>query len=62
MLDQVDARSVISYQPYWAVRAHLLRQLGRMHDAAEAFDRAIGLTDDDSVRAFLLERRNVSRV
>jgi predicted RNA polymerase sigma factor len=30
-----------------------------MHDAAEAFDRAIGLTDDDSVRAFLLERRNL---
>jgi predicted RNA polymerase sigma factor len=25
---------------------------------AEAFDRAIGLTDDNSVRAFLLERRD----
>jgi predicted RNA polymerase sigma factor len=30
----------------------------RAHDADEAFDRAIGLTDDNSVRAFLLERRD----
>ena len=58
LLDQIEAQSVISYQPYWAVRAHLLRQLKRAHDAAEAFDRAIGLTDDNSVRAFLLERRD----
>jgi predicted RNA polymerase sigma factor len=58
LLDQIEAQSVISYQPYWAVRAHLLRQLKRAHDAAEAFDRAIGLTDDNSVRAFLIERRD----
>ena len=58
LLDQIEAQSVISYQPYWAVRAHLLRQMKRAHDAAEAFDRAIGLTDDNSVRAFLLERRD----
>ena len=58
LLDQIEAQSVISYQPYWAVRAHLFRQLKRPHDAAQAFDRAIGLTDDNSVRAFLLERRD----
>jgi predicted RNA polymerase sigma factor len=57
LLDQIDAHSVVSYQPYWAVRADLLRQLNRAHEAAEAFDRAIGLTDDDAIRAFLLERR-----
>jgi predicted RNA polymerase sigma factor len=57
LLDEIDAPSVISYQPYWAVRAHLLRELKRAHEAADAFDRAIGLTEDDSVRAFLLERR-----
>ena len=57
MLNQIDAHSVISYQPYWAVRADMLRQLNCVHEAAEAFDRAIGLTDDHAVRAFLLERR-----
>jgi predicted RNA polymerase sigma factor len=30
-----------------------------MHDATQALDRAIGLTDDDPVRAFLLERRKL---
>jgi hypothetical protein len=57
LLDQIDGYLVVSYQPYWAVRADLLRQRNRAQEAAEAFDRAIGLTDDDAVRAFLLERR-----
>jgi predicted RNA polymerase sigma factor len=57
LLDQIDTHSVVSYQPYWAVRADLLRRLNCAYEAAEAFDRAIGLTDDDAVRAFLLERR-----
>jgi predicted RNA polymerase sigma factor len=57
LLDQIDAHPVVSYQPYWAVRADLLRRLNCAHEAALAFDRAIGLTDDDAVRAFLLERR-----
>jgi predicted RNA polymerase sigma factor len=34
-----------------------LRQLNCAHEAAEAFDRAIGLTDDEAIRTFLLERR-----
>jgi RNA polymerase sigma-70 factor (ECF subfamily) len=55
LLDQLDPRPV-SYQPYWAVRAHLLQQLGRT-EAADAFDRAIGLSADPAVRDFLLERR-----
>jgi RNA polymerase sigma-70 factor (ECF subfamily) len=49
---------VTSYQPYWAVRAHLLSELGRKRAAQEAFDRAIGLSEDDAVRAFLLTRRS----
>src|SRR5215471_8314131 len=57
LLDQIDVHSVVCYQPYWAVRGDLLRQLNRAHEAAEAFDRAIGLTDDHAVCAFLLERR-----
>jgi len=48
---------VSSYQPYWAVRAHLLQRLGKTSEAAEAFDRAIGLAEDPAVREFLLQRR-----
>src|SRR5918996_681615 len=58
LLDQVDSQAVISYQPYWAVRAHFLRQLSRPHAAAEAYDRAIGLSEDSAVRVFLTERRS----
>jgi predicted RNA polymerase sigma factor len=58
LLDQIDPQAVISYQPYWAVRAHFLQQLDRKQAAAEAFDRAIGLSEDGAIRAFLTERRD----
>jgi predicted RNA polymerase sigma factor len=58
LLDQIDPQAVISYQPYWAVRAHFLQQLGRTQAAGEAYDRAIGLSEDRAVRAFLTERRD----
>jgi predicted RNA polymerase sigma factor len=57
LLDAIDQLAVSSYQPYWAVRAHLLQQIGKTKDAVEFFDRAIGLTEDPAVRRFLLEKR-----
>jgi predicted RNA polymerase sigma factor len=56
-LDRIDPSSSKTYQPYWAVRAHLLRRAGRDVDALHAFDRAIGLTEDAATRQFLLRRR-----
>jgi len=56
-LDDIEPAAVSTYQPYWAVRAHILQRLGRLAEASGAFDRAIGLTEDDAVRRFLLERR-----
>ena len=53
----IDQDDVFAYQPYWAVRAHLLQRLGKTSEAAEAFDRAIGLAEDPAVRQFLLQRR-----
>jgi predicted RNA polymerase sigma factor len=61
LLDEIDSDAVTSYQPYWAVRAHLLRELGKTREAADAFDRAIGLSEDDAVRSFLLERRSQAK-
>ncbi len=51
-LDAIDAPS---YQPYWALRAVLLRRLGR--DAEDATERAIALTSDPAVRAYLRQAR-----
>ena len=57
LLDAIERDAIVAYQPYWAVRAHLLQQLGQSPDAAAAFDRAIGLAEDDAVRRFLLEKK-----
>jgi predicted RNA polymerase sigma factor len=56
-LDAIDRRAVSGYQPYWAVRAHLLHRLGRLREASHAFDQAIGLAEDPAVRHFLLQKR-----
>jgi predicted RNA polymerase sigma factor len=56
-LDRIDRDAASGYQPYWAVRAHLLQRLSKTSEAADAFDRAIGLAEDPAVRQFLLERR-----
>jgi RNA polymerase sigma-70 factor (ECF subfamily) len=57
VLDAIASDAVSSYQPYWAVRAHLLQQLGKTPEALNAYDRAIGLAEDPAVRKFLLKRR-----
>ena len=53
-LDRLPKQTVASYQPYWALRFHLLKELGRSEEAAKARQQAIGLTEDPSVRAYLL--------
>ena len=58
VLDAIDSDAVSRYQPYWAVRAHLLQRLGRTSESADAFDRAIGLAEDPAVRQFLLRKRD----
>lgn len=56
-LDEIEPALVTTYQPYWAIRAHLLQQLERKSEASNAYDRAIGLTEDQAIRQFLLNRR-----
>lgn len=57
MLDELSgAEAVATYQAYWATRAHVLARLRRAEEARAAYRRAIGLTTDAAVRAFLQER------
>ncbi len=46
------------YQPWWAARAELLGRAGAHCKAREAYDVAIGLEWDESVRRFLDRRRS----
>jgi RNA polymerase sigma-70 factor (ECF subfamily) len=57
ILDAIELDLTSDYQPYWAVRAHLLQGLGKTREAADAYDRAIGLTEDPAIREFLLTKR-----
>jgi predicted RNA polymerase sigma factor len=57
-LDAIDSRSVLSYQPYWAVRAHLLARLGNHEAARDSYSHAIGLSEDPRVREFLIRSRD----
>ncbi|MEU1366817.1 sigma-70 family RNA polymerase sigma factor [Streptomyces sp. NPDC005803] len=45
------------YYVFHAVRADLLRRLGRSAEAAAAYEAAAGLTDNEAERDFLLRRR-----
>ena len=58
VLQSIDRNAIADYQPYWAVRAHILQRLGKTREAADAYDRAIGLAEDPAVREFLLKRRS----
>ena len=61
LLNALPADQTAGYQPFHATRAHLLgRQAvadpGLAQAAAAAYARAIGLTEDTAVRAYLIER------
>jgi RNA polymerase sigma-70 factor (ECF subfamily) len=51
-----DAR-LTEYQPWWAARADLCARTGNLEVARHAYDIAIGLEKDESVRRFLERRR-----
>jgi RNA polymerase sigma-70 factor, ECF subfamily len=52
-----DHASLADYQPYWAARAELLARVGEAAMARDAYERAIGLERDPSVRRHLDRRR-----
>jgi RNA polymerase sigma-70 factor (ECF subfamily) len=56
LLDAMPQEAVRSYQPYWALRAHLLARTGAVEEARAAYHLAIGLSEDPAVRDFLRSR------
>ncbi|GAA1037404.1 RNA polymerase sigma factor [Virgisporangium ochraceum] len=53
----LDALDLAKYHVFHAVKADLLRRLGRTAEAAEAYDAAIALAGNDAERGFLTARR-----
>ncbi|MGC1299509.1 MAG: RNA polymerase subunit sigma-70, partial [Alloacidobacterium sp.] len=61
-LDAIEAISadkrLAEYQPWWAARAELLSRTGAHQEARYAYEVAIGLERDASVRRFLERRQS----
>jgi predicted RNA polymerase sigma factor len=55
-LDATPCEAIEIYQPYWALRAHLLKSLEQGRQAKQAYTRAIGLSEDAAVREFLVSQ------
>jgi predicted RNA polymerase sigma factor len=53
LLEALPAEAIKTYQPYWALAAHLLRRMARGDEAATACSRAIGLCEVEAAREFL---------
>lgn len=59
LLSTIDGESKLqSYQPYHACRADLLARLGQREEAAEAYRRAIAISDAPEMADFLEQRLN----
>ncbi|WP_019877984.1 RNA polymerase sigma factor [Sporichthya polymorpha] len=56
-LAEVERLDLTTYQPYWVARAELLVRAERPAEAADAFDRALALTDNAVEHAHLSRRR-----
>ncbi len=55
-LNALSTKAITNYQPYWALKAHLLHSLNQTTPAKDAYQRAIGLSEDPAIRDFLLTR------
>jgi predicted RNA polymerase sigma factor len=56
LLEAIPVEAVKSYQPYWALAAHLLKRMQRSEEASIAYSRAIGLCEDPAMREFLMQQ------
>ena len=59
-LDEIPLERVEAYQPWWVTRARTLESLGHLEEAAQTLQRAVALTADHGLRAFLLEGSGTS--
>jgi predicted RNA polymerase sigma factor len=56
LLEPIPTDTIKSYQPYWALTAHLFKRMQRNEEARAAYSRAIGLCTDPSIREFLKQQ------
>ena len=60
-LEGITDPTVQRFQPAWATRAHLLARAGRPNEAARAYEEAIALTTDPTIREYLRAKASAGR-
>jgi RNA polymerase sigma-70 factor (ECF subfamily) len=60
LLEAIAPERVASHQPWWAARAHLLAMAGDPPGAAAAYGRALALTGEPRLRAWLACQRDAA--
>lgn len=61
LLDRIEGEAIATYQPAWAVRAHLRDMAGDLPGACMAYDRAISLCTEPPARRWLEGQRDQIR-
>jgi predicted RNA polymerase sigma factor len=56
-LDAIEAKTILSFQPAWVARAHLLEKVGELKLAIQSIDQAIALTSESGSREYLQKQR-----
>ena len=56
-IDALDVRSLIDFLPYQALRADVLQRVGRIQEARDAYDAALGLAPGPAERLWLERRK-----
>ena len=62
LLDAIEPERIAAHQPWWAARAHLLAMAGRHAEAAAAYGRALALTVEPRLRAWMTQRLQAQEV
>ncbi len=57
-LEALSADLLVSYQPFWVTKAHLLSLMGEREQAQQAYAHAIGLTEHPAIRRYLIALTN----
>ncbi len=57
-IEALDGRSLAGFLPYHAVRADLLRRVGRVDEATAAYDAALALGPEPAEASWLVSQRN----
>lgn len=56
-LSELDQKVISTYQPFWVLKAVILKKLKRIPEASHCYEVALGLTESETVKNFLRKQK-----